>query len=256
MAERRMFALSVIDSDEFLELRRLTQLLYYHLAMRADDDGFVRNPRSIMKSCGGSIKEKEELIASGYIIEFPSGALVIRHWKTHNYIRKDGYKETKFKEEKAQLEVDENNEYRLKNVTSSSRVCGRDGDEPSTQDRIGKDRIGKDREREGREGEPSETETREEEASEPTPTYKYFGSYKNVTLTEEEYGLLKEQFPTSFIQKIERLSVYMETSGKSYKNHYALLLDWAKKEEKVKPPPNFAPSGINAYFDKLTSEDL
>lgn len=49
MAERRMFAKTIIDSDAFLEMPASTQNLYFHLSMRADDDGFINNPKRICR---------------------------------------------------------------------------------------------------------------------------------------------------------------------------------------------------------------
>ena len=149
MAERRMFAKTIIDSDAFLEMPVTAQLLYFHLAMRADDDGFINKPRSIMRMAGAKDDDMKILIARKFVLIFEDGIVVIKHWRIHNYIRKDTYSETKYKEDKELLEFDENNAYRIKSnipeIPSASR--GRAVDEPWTQDRKGKDkdRIGKDR---------------------------------------------------------------------------------------------------------------
>lgn len=111
MAEKRMFAKSVIDSDNFLDMPLTTQALYFHLGMRADDDGFVDCPRKIQRSIGCSDDDLKLLIAKGFAIAFNSGIIVIRHWKLHNYIPKDRYKETIYLKEKAQLTTDENRVY-------------------------------------------------------------------------------------------------------------------------------------------------
>jgi hypothetical protein len=143
MPERRMFAKTIIDSDAFLDMPISAQLLYFHLSMRADDDGFVNKPKSIMRVCGCKDDDIQILFAKKFVIPFESGIVVIKHWKIHNYIRKDTYTETKYKEEKALLETDENGSYRinyLEPVTISSRTCN----ETLTQDRLGKDRLGKD----------------------------------------------------------------------------------------------------------------
>lgn len=116
MANRRMFAKTIIDSDAFLEMKLSTQLLYFHLAMRADDDGFINNPKSIVRICGSNEDDIKTLAIKKFIIPFESGVVVIKHWKIHNYIAKDRYTETKYKEEKEWLELDENNSYRLKNT--------------------------------------------------------------------------------------------------------------------------------------------
>lgn len=136
MAERRMFAKTIIDSDAFLEMPISARLLYYDLAMRADDDGFNNSPRKVMRTVGATTDDMNILIARKFIIPFENGVVVIKHWRIHNYIRKDTYKETNYKEEKALLECDENNAYRL---TDTSRPRAVDG--PSTQVRIGKDSI-------------------------------------------------------------------------------------------------------------------
>lgn len=143
MAERRMFAKTIIDSDAFLEMPTTSQLLYFHLAMRADDDGFVNKPKSLMRMVGCKDDDLKLLFLKKFLIPFESGVVVIKHWKIHNYIRKDTYTETKYKEEKASLELDENSAYRLAETTPL-QLCDESVDEPLTQDRKGKDSTGKD----------------------------------------------------------------------------------------------------------------
>ena len=92
MAERRMFAKSIIDSDAFLDMPMSARLLYYDLSMRADDDGFVNSPKKIMKIVGASVDDMNILIARKFILDFESGVIVIKHWRIHNYIRIDRYK--------------------------------------------------------------------------------------------------------------------------------------------------------------------
>ena len=114
MAERRMFAKTIIDSDAFLDMPLSAQCLYFHLCMRADDDGFVNNPRRIMRMVNATDDDAKILIGKKFLIAFESGVIVIKHWRIHNYIRKDTYNETKYKEEKAELELDENSSYTLR----------------------------------------------------------------------------------------------------------------------------------------------
>jgi hypothetical protein len=146
MAERRMFAKNVIDSDLFLDMPLSTQALYFHLAMRADDDGFVNNPKKIARMIGANDDSLKLLCSKQFIIPFESGIVVIKHWKIHNYIRKDTYKETAYKDEKCRLSVDESDRYyvRDESVSGSSQLRDDIVDGSLTQDRIGKDRIGKD----------------------------------------------------------------------------------------------------------------
>ena len=138
-----MFAKTIIDSDAFLEMPTTSQLLYYHLAMRADDDGFVNKPKSLMRMVGCKDDDLKLLFLKKFLIPFESGVVVIKHWKIHNYIRKDTYTETKYKEEKASLELDENSAYRLAEATPL-QLCDESVTSPSTQERKGKDRVVKD----------------------------------------------------------------------------------------------------------------
>ena len=144
MAERRMFAKTIIDSDAFLEMPVTSQLLYFHLSMRADDDGFVNKPKYLMRMVGCKDDDLKLLFVKKFLIPFESGVVVIKHWKIHNYIRKDTYTETKYKEEKATLELDENSAYRLAEA-SPLQICDESVTSPSTQVRLGKERIGQDR---------------------------------------------------------------------------------------------------------------
>lgn len=113
MAEKRMFAKTIIDSDAFLDMPQSTQLLYFHLSMRADDDGFINKPKAIMSFTGCKDDDLRILTAKKFIIPFPTGIIVIKHWKAHNYIKPDRYVETKYKDEKSMLELDENKEYQM-----------------------------------------------------------------------------------------------------------------------------------------------
>lgn len=132
MAERRMFAKTIIDSDAFLDMPLSSQALYFHLSMRADDDGFINNPKKIQRMIGGSDDDLKLLIAKRFIIPFESGIVVIKHWKIHNYIQKDRYKPTIYQEEKAMLDVKENKAY---------TDCIQDVYTTDTQVRLGKDSL-------------------------------------------------------------------------------------------------------------------
>jgi hypothetical protein len=154
MAERRMFSKTIIDSDVFLDMPVTAQLLYFHLSMRADDDGFINKPKSIMRMCSAKEDDMNVLIAKQFVIPFESGIVVIKHWKIHNYIRKDTYTRSRYTAESAMLTIDENKTYCLLDsstdcqqlVNDPSTDCQRPVNSPSTQDRLGKDRIGKDKE--------------------------------------------------------------------------------------------------------------
>ena len=142
-----MFAKTIIDSDAFLDMPQSSQLLYFHLSMRADDEGFINNPKAIMRNVGCKEDDIKLLIAKKFIIPFESGVVVIKHWKIHNYIQKDRFTPTKYQEERASLELDENKSY---------TQCIQAGYNLDTQVRIGKDRLGKERKEIGEDREEQE----------------------------------------------------------------------------------------------------
>jgi hypothetical protein len=113
MAEKRMFAKTIIDSDAFLELSSTARLLYYDLGMRADDDGVVNSPKKIMRMTGASEKDMTQLFESKFVIPFETGIIVIKHWKINNYLRKDRYTPSPYQKEIQMLTTDDNGVYRL-----------------------------------------------------------------------------------------------------------------------------------------------
>ena len=139
MAERRMFAKTIIDSDAFLDMPLSAQALYFHLSMRADDDGFINNPKKIQRMIGASDDDCRLLVMKRFIINFESGVIVIKHWKIHNYIRNDRYKPTVYTSEKAMLTSKENGAY-----TEVDTVGIPNGYQMDTQYSIGKDSLSQD----------------------------------------------------------------------------------------------------------------
>lgn len=148
MATKRMFSLDIVDSDSFLELPPTSQNLYFHLAMRSDDDGFNNKPKAVMNMVHATDDDMKLLIAKRFVIAFDTGVIVIKHWNIHNYIRKDTYKETKYKIEKGSLYIDENGCY-SKNYqpdTIPSRTCNglvTDSTHSIDKNRLDKSRLDK-----------------------------------------------------------------------------------------------------------------
>jgi hypothetical protein len=122
MAARRMFSLKIIDTDAFLEMPVTSQCLYFHLSLRADDDGFVASPRKILKMIGSNEDDLKILVAKKFIIPFDSGICVIKHWRIHNYIQSDRYHATIYKDELNQLDTSENGSYDIKCIQNVSRM--------------------------------------------------------------------------------------------------------------------------------------
>lgn len=138
MAQRRMFSKDIVRSDAFLDMPQSTQLLYFHLGMEADDDGFIANSKTVARMVGSSADDIKVLIAKRFVLTFESGIIVVKHWKINNYIQKDRHKETKYLKEKNQIKTKENSVYteciqnghlgkvRLEQGKSKSKVRGRE----------------------------------------------------------------------------------------------------------------------------------
>ena len=142
MAQRRMFSLSVVDTDMFLDMPASTQALYFHLGMRADDDGFVASPKKITAMVNCSADDLRLLIAKNFLIVFPSGVCVVRDWKQNNYIQRDRYHATRYITEKAMLSDGEDGAYSLLDTSCIQNVSIMD-----TEVRLGKESIGKSKSR-------------------------------------------------------------------------------------------------------------
>lgn len=138
MAERRMFAKTIIDSDAFLDMPLSSQALYFHLSMRADDDGFINNAKKIQRMLGCADDDLKILLGKNFIIPFETGVCVIKHWRIHNLIQKDRYKPTVYAEHKEKLSLKNNNVYTM------DTTCIQDVSKVEPQVRLGKDSLGKD----------------------------------------------------------------------------------------------------------------
>ncbi len=158
MAERRMFSKKVVDSDIFLDMPLSTQCLYFHLALRADDDGFVNKVKRIMRMIGSNDDDLRILISKDFVKPFESGLIVITHWKVHNYIQKDRYRPTEYPE-KLLLTCGRNGIYELiSDAPKDDKLSIPEGNEPkciqdvseTDTERIQVVSIGKDRDNEGK----------------------------------------------------------------------------------------------------------
>lgn len=118
MAERRMFAKSIVLTDAFLDMPTSARCLYFTLGMLADDDGFVGSPKSIMRQCGASEDDMRVLLAKRFVLGFESGVIVIKHWRMNNYLQNDRHKQTTYLDELATLTISPNGAY-----TEADKEC-------------------------------------------------------------------------------------------------------------------------------------
>lgn len=230
MAEKRMFTQKIIDSDAFLDMPLSSQALYFHLNMRADDDGFVNNPKRIQRTIGASEDDLKLLIVKRFVIGFESGVIVIKHWRMHNTLRKDRYNPTQYQEELALLDVKDNNVY-----TEKATIRQPLGNQPAPQYRLVEDSI---------------VECSVDKESKAPTRHKY-GEYNNVLLSDEDMAKLQNEFP-DWQERIERLSSYIASKGVSYKNHLATIRNWARKDKADAKPKQS--KGGNVFLEMLEDE--
>lgn len=180
VANRRMFSRDVVMTDDFLDLPPTTKALYFFLNLEADDDGFVGNPKTIMRLVGTTKEDMKLLIEGNYVLLFNSGVVVITDWTEHNSIRKDRKKPTRFAEEMQQIALVEGNKYQwLSDVQPTDNQLTT---KCQTNGCIGEDRIGEDRRGEDRRG-----EVREEK--QPTPATPFNQDFANLYKSfEQETG--------------------------------------------------------------------
>lgn len=229
MAEKRMFSKKIIDTDWFMDMPASTQNLYFHLSMRADDDGFVASPKRIIKLIGATEDDYKILIAKKFVIPFESGVCVITDWRINNYLRNDRYTETIYKEERDSLVLDEKGKYSL-GIPAVDPVLSISNSNTISNTNINKDRV---------------------IGEEKKQKHKY-GEFKRVLLTDEELEKLNKEFGEEKTQKaIIYLDEYIEMKGAKYKSHYLVMKKWVynavEEKEQNSKSQKFA---INQYNEE------
>jgi DnaD/phage-associated family protein len=238
MAEKRMFAKTIIDSDLFLDMPVTAQLLYFHLCMRADDDGFINNPKRIMRDVRCSDDDMKVLIAKGYIIPFESGVIVIKHWRLHNYIKNDRYKTT-LCEEKSKIKLNTNKVYELlepeRNQTGTIVEPKRNhvGTIMEPQYRVGKSSIDK-----SRLVESAYTQT--DELQPLIAFYEANIEFLTPFKLQDLQGMY-EDFGSEWVQKAMEKVAGCEQSKRNNKYLRGVLVGW-KKDNVPKPWENKKPA--------------
>ena len=233
MAQRRMFDIEFVDADAFLDMPATSQLLYFHLGLRADDDGFIHNPKRIMRTCGGTEDDLKILIAKKYLIPFDSGIVVIKHWKLHNKIPKDRYKETNYTDEKDMLSLNDNGSYTL---------CIQDVNKVLPQVRLGKVRQGEYRVVEGsanvdEENDNNGNETEENVDNSVDNSFEYVGGQLGkgvVILTNAQRDALLDKLGIdAFNHYVDKLATFILKKDAKVGNHYKTILEWAEEDMKL-----------------------
>ena len=215
MAEKRMFSKKIIDTDWFMDMPASTQNLYFHLSMRADDDGFISNPKRIIRLIGASEDDFSLLVVKRFIIPFESGVCVISDWRINNYLRGDRYTETIYKQEKEQLTLDDKGKY----------ICGIPNGIPSGIPSIISN---------------SNTNTNSNSSNiieEDKKKHKY-GEYNHVLLSDKQLEKLNKDYGEETVKKaIKFLDECIQEKAYKSKDHNLAIRRWvidAVKEKQQK----------------------
>lgn len=228
MAERRMFSKVIIDSDAFLDMPLSTQALYFHLSMRADDDGFLNNARKIQRLVGASDDDLRLLLMKRFVIGFEGGILVIKHWRMNNYLRKDRYTPTVYQDEYAMLGVKKNGSYTLEN-TDGIQAGIPDGSQCVTQVSIGKDSIDKKRIEKTVCPEPETAPDRKKAIS------LILNDKTEYWIFEDQIAEWKELFPAvDVMQELRKMKSWLDSNQSRRKTKRGILRfvnGWLSKEQ-------------------------
>lgn len=253
MAERRMFAKTIVLSDAFLDMPLSARCLYFTFGMLADDDGFVNSPKSIMRQSGASNDDLNLLIAKKFILTFDSGVIVIKHWRINNYLRNDRYKETTYLEEKNALIIQKNGIYDA-GIPNGIPAVSPSGIPSIDKDRLDKVSIGEDRldniliPSDALVPPPldlPQEDTKSEKAVKNSKKRKY-GEYHHVLLSGDEYEKLTEKLGADMRDIcIEYLDSYIEEKEYKSKSHYLSITRWVVNavEEREKRQANIQRQG-------------
>jgi hypothetical protein len=231
-----MFTQKIIDSDAFLDMPLSSQALYFHLNMRADDDGFVNNPKRIQRTVGASEDDLKLLIVKRFVIGFDSGVIVIKHWKMHNTLRKDRYNPTQYQEELQTLALKENNSYTEKPVASLATTWQPTGSQPAAQYSIGKVSIDKDSivESSVEHGDSDNAAECGKECGKLEAMHGKLGKGV-VFLTENQIeDLLDKIGLDAFDRYVEKLADFIIEKNANVKNHYETILKWHTEDTGIK----------------------
>lgn len=219
-----MFAKTIVDSDAFLDMPLSTQALYFHLSMRADDDGFLNNARKIQRIIGASDDDLRLLVMKRFIIVFDGGIIVIKHWRMNNYLRGDRHKPTVYQEELSLLSIKKNGSYSLKNDVGIP-----DGNHLATQVSIDKDSIDK----------ISKDNT---VCPEPEPAPDRIPTISLVLNNKSEYWIYEDQitkwselFPAvDVMQELRKMKSWLDSNPSRRKTNRGILRfvnSWLSKEQ-------------------------
>lgn len=244
MAERRCFSMKIVDSDAFMEMPLSTQCFYFHLGMRADDDGFVNNPRRIARLVGASDDDFKLLIAKRFLLLLDGGVVVIKHWRMHNTLKNDRLKMPQYPELAAKIYVKGNKSYTdvpeegSPSLLDLKKQSGIQLDSKRIPNGFQLDSQGKGREEKGTEGNRKEEEEEGTDSSSAASRMEYFEGTLGkgvVFMTEEQWADLLDKLSIDEVNKyVPRLADYIiNNPQKTIYSHYKTILKWVKEDRET-----------------------
>ena len=116
MAQKRMFDKDIVESDWFTNMPPTAQLLYFHLGMNADDDGFVANSGIALAISHAAADDLTLLCAKRYVIKIEDGLYLIKHWRKNNFLRNDRKKDSPYSDRLEKFDVKPDGSYTEKTL--------------------------------------------------------------------------------------------------------------------------------------------
>lgn len=237
MAERRMFHMSVVESDSFLDLPIGAQALYFHIGMHADDDGFVSGPRQITRKLRMNKKYLDMLIEKEYLLQYED-IVVVRHWLISNTLKADRMRMPRYLNIASELYIAQDRTYtkekeeeRLSLLESRKVVLDSKRNPKVSEGKVRKEKV--------REDKISEDKVRE---SNPTPPGAdgacdglIYDSQKKkdsvVELSPRQVSELMEIMGSQeFSRYVLKLSDFIRRNDANVKDHYATILKWWRED--------------------------
>lgn len=235
MAQRRMFHKDVVESDRFLDLPPGTQLLYFHLGMQADDDGFINGPKQICRKLKRPFKDLQLLIERGFLLNF-DGIVVIKHFRVANNLKSDRIRPFVYPEIAKQIFVGPTKEYFLENQGNYESLYEMRWKKMDSKKSPRREE--KKREENNSEEMKGEEENPEQRPDEPSDKLRYMNGRLGkgvVLLTERQIeDLLKRLDLDAFDFYVEKLANYLLKKQVKIANHYETILQWYEEDRGIR----------------------
>ncbi len=240
MAKRRMFNQDLTESDQFLDMPVSSQLLFFHLGMNADDEGFTASPKKILRVAGCNDNDLAVLISKGYLIPFNSGVVLLKDWNHHNKIRKDRVIKTIHQVEKAsllQIEDKQNKKNKMTESTKNKNKQGEQGKQWGQSEQWGQNKQDK----QNKKNKMTESTKNKNKVFENKNEMS-----ENMTEMSENMNEMSENENKQNKQNDNRMSAECQP-GQNYSSHSSQVVDIQGTQPFVNHPSTICPPSIVEY---------